>query len=295
MLQRKSDPPTIWLSVVGNRWHQDGSNDCNTRHSVGRKSSRSWGGGDRNHSLEHGRRIGPILRQLKAEITSIWKQHNFISQMIQLDLPFLFTRMKFLLLQILLVQFSPNSQLEHWAEPLSSSQNCQIVFGILIRKWILKLMMVAKQDFQVWSFGVSTQFMVHWKDWIDSMDKVNGDQRNWCCCFLMQVKVARAMRKQWFIWVGLVPTIELCRAGAYGRILTDGCRACTLMTGARSNPPYIHLHLSSSGIITWGLLHKERMGRFGLRRIWFHLVAFEIPPFRMVALRCGTEASAQLP
>ena len=58
---------------------------------------------------------------------------------------------------------------------------------------------------------------------------------------------ARAMRKQSFIsWVGLVPTIELCRAGAYGRILTDGCRACTLMTGARSNPPYIHLHLSFS-------------------------------------------------
>ena len=40
------------------------------------------------------------------------------------------------------------------------------------------------------------------------------------------------------------------------------------MTGARSNPPYIHHHLSLltplwSGIITWGLLYKERMGRFG--------------------------------
>ena len=61
----------------------------------------------------------------------------------------------------------------------------------------------------------------------------------------MQLKAARAMRKQSFIsWVGLVPPIELCRAGAYGRILTDGCRAGTLMTGARSNPPYIHLLLS---------------------------------------------------
>ena len=61
----------------------------------------------------------------------------------------------------------------------------------------------------------------------------------------MQLKAARAMRKHWLIsWVELVPRIELCHAGAYGRILTDGCRAGTLMTGARSNPPYIHLHMS---------------------------------------------------
>ena len=40
------------------------------------------------------------------------------------------------------------------------------------------------------------------------------------------------------------------------------------MTEARSNPPYIQQHLSLltplwSRIITWGVLYKERMGRFG--------------------------------